>query len=354
MTSKVRSIDVANLAKVSRTTVSQVLNGVADARIGEETRQKVLAAARMLNYTPNEVGRSLVRGSTKTVALVLRDISLIEVDLFLQPLLSGIMKSARQAGYGLRVEGARGSLGGDPYGDLVASGMIDGMIVENPDAGDQSLARLVNTGWPVVQLGSQGLPFENTVQTDNQLAGRVATEHLLQLGRRRVAHVSYSTSEIRAVVERKAGYFDALKNAKIPPEMELVKNGDFESSSGYAAMVELMSAPGGPPDAVFAGSDAIGYGVIAAALDAGLRVPKDVAVIGVDDLRTSAYFRPSLSTVRIHPSLAGSAAMGLLIELMRGREPQSRCIYIASELIARGSTLEGFDNTPRVLSSANS
>ena len=253
--------DVARLAEVSRSAVSLVLSGNgAKARISEETQQRIRKAAEQLNYYPNAAGRSLVYGRAETIALVIRDIGLLSVDPFVPPFLSGILQATRDKGYRVLVESAHGADGDDPFGGLMDSGRIDGMIVENPDYGDTSLRRLIKSGRPVVVMGSQGLAEEYSVGHDNYRIGYLATEHLASIGRTRIAHVAFSRKGIYAVDNRISGYRDALRAAGLAVNPELTVHADFSTESGYRAMAQLLETTP-RPDAIFAGSDAVAIGV---------------------------------------------------------------------------------------------
>jgi len=338
MNKKATGSDVAKRAKVSRTAVSLVLSGAKNARLSEATRQRVLKAAAELHYTPNASGRSLARRRTETVGLVLRDLALLDVDPYLPPLLNGIIQRSREEGYGVLVESVQIGRPGDPFGDLMNSGRIDGMILENPDMGNDSVDRLIKAGRPIVVLGSVGLEEEYSVAIDDQHAGRLATRHLISLGRRRIGHITYAQQGILANDRRLAGYFDAMRAANMPILPELIVHADFSSQSGYEAMKRLLASEFGAPDAVFAGSDAIGFGVLAAVHDAGLKVPEDVAVVGIDDIKAAALSRPSLTSVSSNPYEAGKEAANILVDLMAGRTPKEKKFLVKTELVVRGST----------------
>ena len=330
--------DVARLAKVSRSAVSLVLSGNgAKARISEDTQQRIRKAAEQLNYYPNAAGRSLVYGRAETIALVIRDIGLLSADPFLPPFLSGILQATRDKGYRVLVESAHGADGDDPFGGLMDSGRIDGMIVENPDFGDTSLRRLIKSGRPVVVMGSQGLAEEYSVGHDNYRIGYLATEHLASIGRTRIAHVAFSRKGIYAVDNRIMGYRDALKAAGLAVNPELTVHADFSTESGYRAMAQLLEMTP-RPDAIFAGSDAVAIGVLAAAKDCGLRVPEDIAIASVDNISVSNHVRPSLTTVTNEPQYCGQLAGEMLIDLMSGRVPKTKNVLINSRLIVREST----------------
>jgi DNA-binding LacI/PurR family transcriptional regulator len=328
--------DVASMARVSRSAVSLTLSGKAkQARLSEETVERILEAADQLHYKANAAGRSLVRGRTETIALVIRDLHLLEVDPFLALALSGILHRSRLDGYRVLIETVRDRA--DAFGELMDSGRIDGMIVENPNYGDASLRRLIKAGRPVVVFGSQGLQEEYSVGLDDHYVGVVATNHLISRGRRRIAHVSYADPGIYAVDQRRAGYQEALASAGLPFEPELVVQASFSTDSGYAATSELLARVR-QLDAVFAGSDAVAIGALAALQDAGMNVPRDVSVASVDDIGAARFCRPSLTTVKTHPYRTGELAASMLIDLMRGSLPEKRHHLLDVELVVRDSS----------------
>ena len=336
--------DVAKRAEVSRSAVSLVLTGRAkEARLSTETEARIRQAAADLHYRPNASGRSLASGRTETIGLVIRDLALLEVDPYLLPLLNGILQRSRTEGYRVLVEGVRSGESGDPFGDLMDSGRIDGMIVENANYGDKSLRRLIKQGRPVVVLGSQGLKEEWSVAIDDKHVGRLATEHLIQAGRRGIAHISYSASGIYAADQRRSGYLEAMNAAGLDvPETHQVQ-ANFSMQSGYDAMAKLLSLKK-RPDAVFASSDAVAIGAMAAIQDAKLSIPQDIAVAGVDDIGAAAFSRPSLTTVTSKPYETGALAADMLMSLMSGSEPPKRHMTIATELVVRGSTASSVDS----------
>lgn len=338
MARKPTATDVAKRAEVSRSAVSLVLGGRAkEARLSEETEARVRQAAADLHYKPNASGRSLVSGRTETIGLVIRDLSLLEVDPYLLPLLNGILQRSRTEGYRVLVEGVRSGESGDPFGDLMDSGRIDGMIVENANYGDESLRRLIKAERPVVVLGSQGLKEEWSVAIDDKRVGRLATEHLIQTGRTRIAHISYSASGIYAADQRRSGYLQAMSAAGLDAPAEYQVQANFSMQSGYEAMAGLLALQK-RPDAIFASSDAVAIGAMAAIQDANLSIPNDIAVAGVDDIGAAAFNRPSLTTVTSRPYDTGALAADMLMSLMSGTKPPKRHMTIETELVVRAST----------------
>jgi DNA-binding LacI/PurR family transcriptional regulator len=338
MIRKTTASDVARRAEVSRSAVSLILTGRAkEARLSEETEARVRQAAAELHYKPDASGRSLKSGKTETIGLIIRDLALLEVDPYLLPLLNGILQQARTQGYRVLVEGVRSEDEGDPFGDLMDSGRIDGMIVENANFGDKSLRRLIKAGRPVVVLGSQGLREEWSVAIDDREVGKVATSHLIEKGCRRIAHISYSSFGIYAADERRSGFLEAMKEADLPVPANHEVQANFSMESGYRAMQKLLALKK-VPDGVFSSSDAVAIGAMAAIHDAKLAIPRDIAIVGVDDIGAAEFSRPALTTVTSRPFATGASAADMLIDLMSGKKPQRRHTRIETELIIRGST----------------
>ncbi len=333
------AIDVAKRAEVSRSAVSLILAGRAkEARLSEETEARVRQAAAELHYKPNASARSLVKGRSETVGLVIRDLSLLEVDPYLLPLLSGIIQRARLDGYRVLVESVSSDEMGDPFGELIDSGRIDGMIVENANYGDKSLRRLVKGGRPVVILGSQGIPEEWSVGIDDRRIGREMTRHLVESGKTRIAHISFAHFDIFAAEQRYKGYRETLEMEGLDAFRETyVLQANFSMESGYRAMKRLLAITPSP-DAVFASSDAVAIGAMAAIHDEGLTIPDDIAVAGVDDIGGAAFCRPPLTTITSKPYETGAAAAEMLIDLMQGKSPAIRRRLLDTDLVVRQST----------------
>lgn len=338
MARKPTATDVARRAEVSRSAVSLILGGRAkEARLSEETEARVRQVAAELHYKPNASARSLVNGRSDTIGLVIRDLALLDVDPYLLPLLNGIIHRARQQGYRVLVESVSSDDKGDPFGDLIDSGRIDGMIVENANYGDKSLRRMIKGGRPVVVLGSQGLKEEWSVAIDDRQIGREVTQHLVEIGRKRIAHIAFSDFRIFAADQRRLGFIDALAAAKLKSQEGYVVEANFSMQSGYDAMKRLLSLPD-RPDAVFASSDAVAIGAMAAIQDAGLAIPGDIALASVDDISAAAFCRPSLTTIPSKPYETGAAAADMLIALMSGKAPVQKRQLLETQLVVRDST----------------
>lgn len=341
---RVTSSQVAQRAGVSRTTVSFVLNGVNDMGISQETRDRVLEAARQLGYVPNAAARMLVSGTTGTIALVVPHSVHVAVDAFVPRLLNSINEYCHAEGFSLLLEPMEDFGVPGAYRQLVDSRRIDGLIMLNPRRHEhEHLAELARDGFPLVVLGLGflDLPGVLRVDGDGRSAARQATEHLLRLGHRRIAHISYApTEEYESARLRQQGYLDALLNAGLQADPAHMDEASFDAASSYAAMQRILSR-GAPPTALFASNDTVAFGAMSALRDAGLRIPEDVAVVGYDDIPLAAYATPPLTTVRVSPEQNGTMAARALFGLLRGETPSALVQWLDSELVIRRSCGSG-------------
>jgi len=333
---RVTSREVAKAAGVSLTTVSYVLNDVTEMRISEETRQRVLEAARQLDYHPSAAARSLVRQQTYILGLVLRQRpDRLSTNAFLPPVIHGITSVIGPAGFKLLVESVEDVSRPDAYLSLVYEAHVDGIIL-GARSDDQQLLRLHADNFPVVlwgRLPEIDLPF---VDVNNMEAARIAVEHLIGLGHRRIAcitnappHTGYET------IDRLAGYRAALEAHALPFDETLIRYGDWEARSGFEAMNSLLDLPD-RPSAVFIASDEVALGALRAARIAGVRIPHDLALMGFDDILVSEYMTPSLTTVRVPAYELGAAAARMLIEIIQtGQRPAP--MILETQLIVRES-----------------
>ena len=332
--SRPKSKDVAALAGVSTTTVSFVLNERAGAAISPATRDRVLAAAAQLGYHPHASARGLARGRSHTLGLVVRQ-SPVQVaeDALLAETLRGLSAAARAAQYRVLVEplGARDGT----YAELIRSRGTDGLVVSGPRVDDEELGALARDGAPVVIQGSlpgAGIP---SVDVDNVGAARKATAHLIELGHTVIGCITNAPFLYGSARERRDGYRKALEEAGIAVDESLVIEANFDAASGRRAMSRLLHR--NDLTAVFAASDVVAFGAMAAIREAGLRVPEDIAVVGFDDIPLAAYFDPPLTTVHLPAHDLGRAAGVALLDRINGRDVETRTV-LPTALVVRSST----------------
>jgi DNA-binding LacI/PurR family transcriptional regulator len=326
--------DVARLAGVSTATVSRSLNRTG--QIAEATQRSIDEAIRQLGYHPNTIARSLVTKSTQTIALLLPDIT----NPFYAALMSGIQDRTLEQGYTMLLCATEGDPSREElYLNLLRSKQVDGALVDGLLLPADRIARFVGDGFPIVCLDRDlDSPDVPRVQVDNALGAQMATEHLLELGHSRIAHVAGAT-ELAISRERTRGYRAALSASGIVPDPQLTCSGRFTEEGGYeAAQVLLHLDP--PPTAIFAANDLSAIGVLKAVVESGRNVPEDVSVIGFDDLRLSAFTIPALTTIRQPAREIGERATDLLLELCHQRPVVQLSHLLAPTLVVRGSTAQ--------------
>ena len=328
--------DVADLAGVSRTTVSFVLNRVPGMRIGDDTRQRVLDAAHELDYHPDATARRMVKGRTSIIGFVLRQTpDQVFADWFLPKVLHGLSQAASAQGYHILIEPAPPD-DSNSYLRLIRERHVDGIVLSGPRFDDQELLLSQAETTPVVLMGQlphSNLPF---VDVDNVSGAATVTQHLIDLGHRRIAFISNSKPDYTASAERLAGYQRALQAADIPFDESLVRYGDFAPASGEVAMRDLLQLTP-RPTAVFVASDTVAIGALKAIRCAGLTVPHDLALVGFDDAPHSEFVEPPLTTVRLPAFGLGWGAADMLIRLINKEVIRQPAVLLETELIVRKS-----------------
>jgi DNA-binding LacI/PurR family transcriptional regulator len=330
-----RSQDVAELAGVSRTTVSFVLNDVPGVKISEETRQRVLDAARTLNYYPTAAARSLASGKTHRIGLILGEgQKRLSADAFLPAFLQGVTASVHRRGYLLVLQMAEDVPSHEAYTRLIREQQVDGLILSGPRLDDPLLPELSGERFPLILHGSlQGCDLP-CVDVDNKAGAYRAVTHLIELGHRRIGFISNAPLSYSGTQDRFAGYRLALGEHNIYPDETLVRRAAFLPESGARAMEQLLSLPE-PPTAVFVASDVVALGAMASIQNAGLSVPDDVAIVGFDDIFLAAHAHPPLTTVRVPAYGLGWTAAEILIALIEGDQVSS--VTLETELVIRES-----------------
>lgn len=335
--------EVARRAGVSRRTVSNVVNGFP--LVSEQTRARVQRVIDELGYQPNNAARNLRSGRTGMIALVLP----LNVPYFAE-LTEYVVEEARQRSYVVIID----RTDGDPVRErelIVRSdnaSLFDGMIFSPAGLGETELVRRRPTS-PVVLLGQRipGGPFDH-VMIDNVAAARAATEHLLGIGRRRIALIGRQGERTTDIAyDRADGYRRALRDAglQVDPELEVVAAG-FRRESGARAMTELLGMRT-PPDAVFCYNDPLALGAIRTIRERGLRVPEDIAVVGFDDSEDGQYALPSLTTISQDKEQIARYAVELLVARLEGDTGEPVTRYADWRLVCRESTLGYEGETPR-------
>lgn len=341
-------VDVAQKAGVSISTVSSVINK--NKSVSKELTLRVEQAIEELNYYANPVARSLKSRKTNTIGVVLPNNNRI----FFPQILKGIEDIALKNGYYLTFYDTESIDKEKRYIKMLENSWVDGIILDciaDVKEDSEYLEYLSKLGGkkksiPVVSL-ERVLKDEITdaVIIDNKQSGYIATKHLLELGYRKLAHIS-GPLKFPMCIDRMQGYKRALSEYGIDIDNDMIKNGDYSPLSGYNAMKELLIHGSSSVNAVFAANDQMAIGAIRAIRETGLRIPEDIAVIGFDNIFASSIITPSLSTINVPKYRMGSTAVEILIKkIMNPEESEKEIVTLSSNLVVRQSTDLRGDNT---------
>lgn len=331
------SRDIADIAGVSQATVSRALRN--SPLVRQETRDRIQAIARELNYFVNRNAAGLRTHQSNTIALLLfddTDDTDVRINLFLMSLLNNIVRSAARLGYDVLV--SLQQFRDDWHIEYQASRRADGLILLG--YGDyveyrEKLAALANANthfmiWGPIVRDQPGHSFG----CDNENGGFQATEHLLGLGRQNIAFIGSTSRRSPEHDNRHAGYVRALRAAGRQPSNKLKRSADNSEHQGYSAARELLDGSE-PFDAIFAGTDLIAIGAMRALQDAGLQVPGDVSVVGFDDMPLAAYVTPALTTVQQNAESGAEGLVAGIVGLIEGAPVEST--LTAPKLVIRES-----------------
>jgi LacI family transcriptional regulator len=320
MAYRVTILDIARLAGVSKTTVSRVINQKPD--VDAVTRERILHIMDEYAFVPNVAAAGLAGGQTHLLGVLVPSLTWP----LMPQIMLGIGESVEQSMYEVVLYSMSQQQDYPVVLDqIVNSRLIAGLLAIFPGKAKDHLVRLHKQGFPLVMLDDQNpsspLP---SVGTDHRAGAGEAVRHLIELGHRDIAHISgplaYKVSR-----DRQIGYLRALHQADIEVPPDFILEGDFKPSSGFVCGHRLLAARR-RPTAIFAANDEMAYGVMQAADDLGLRIPDDLAVVGFDDIASSAHMRPPLTTVHQPFYEMGHRSMSLLLsqaEVSRTRVPLS-------------------------------
>jgi len=328
--------DVAKLAGVSTATVSRALRGLPE--VSDETRSRVLAAAAHLGYVASPSASRLAGGKTHAVAVVVPRIT----RWFFATAVEAAEEELHRAGYDLLLYnlGGRERARRQLFQHGALHKRVDAVMLISTPLQPEDVDVVGGLGIPGVTVSSgTQVPGWSSVRIDDVEAGRSATGHLLALGHRRIAHISGDAADELAVtahIDRHRGYEEALRAAGVTPDPTLRVEAEFTVAGGARATEELLCRVD-PPTAVFAACDEMAMGAIAVLRQAGLRVPEDVSVIGIDDHDLAGAV--GLTTVAQPAAEQGRLAAAMLLEPLRlGVTYGPTCTVLPTRLVVRDTT----------------
>lgn len=285
---------LAQELNISVSTVSRALNG--KNVVKEETKQLVIEAAKKYSYMPNEVARSLQKNSTNTVAVVLPDIS----ETFFGTIVNEIDRMVTPQGYMIILTDTHEDIEKErKYLNMLLARRVDALILATVDSNGDAVSRYMENHIPVIFIDNiPGVHEIDAVIIDNKKASKIAVEHLISYGHKKIAMITGVEKETTGA-ERLAGFIEALNENDIPIDERLIMYGDYKQESAYHLMRQLLQTYNENPfTAVYAVSERMTYGVIQAIEEQGLRIPEDISVVGFDIHKTGMEPRMKITSVR--------------------------------------------------------
>ena len=327
---------IAHDLGVSVVTVSKVLHNHTD--ISAETRKRVLRRMKEVNYQPNLAARALSTGRTSLVGLIVPDL----VHPFFAQVAKGISASLSDHGYNLIISSSEENpqLERREIDQMIARG-VDALILASTETDPGSVRKLKERGTPLVMLDRKIPGFTaNFVGNDGVLAATMATKHLIEIGCKRIAHIG--GSEVSTALDRKAGYEATLAehNLTLPADY-LVRHGpgdDSGDAAGYGGMRRLLELDP-RPDGVFCCNDPIAMGAIRSALEDGLRIPEDIAIVGCGNVHYDDLLRVPLSSVDQDAAGLGQSAAKMALRIIKSKHGRpAKQVLLPTRLVVRAST----------------
>jgi LacI family transcriptional regulator len=328
--------DVASAAGVHPATASRALNPGTRLLVSEETAQRVSEAAERLGYRPNSVARSLRTRRSHTIGVLIPDLN----NPLFPPIIRGIEDRLAEHGYVALI----GNTDADPgkerlVFDQMRARHVDGFVLATATLNSPILSEAAEAELPMVLMNriAQDYPF-SSVSVDNEQGVRAAVAHLVSLGHTRIGHIA-GPQDISTGAARLHGFREGMSSHGLAvSEAEIVYASGYTVEEGLRCGRELLEGAG-DLSAIVAANDMLAVGCYGALDELALRCPEDVSVIGFNDMRFVDRLRPPLSTVRFPHYQVGTEAAGLLIERIEGGESPVKILFLAPELVARGSTV---------------
>ena len=328
--------EIARLANVSSATVSLVLN--CKPGVSQETRYRVQTIAKSLHYTPNLVARSLVQRRSQAVAMLVSD---IRTHIFPE-IAAGVDDVLRKSGYSLSIISTYDSGQAEAHRiEGIRARGVDGIITSASLIHDAGICELARSGYPVVSVMRRVYNCDELdyITVDNVKGGFLATEHLIRLGHARLGFIKGPVITSTGV-ERFDGAMKAMSLYGLSVSADRLKQGDYSKKSGYEAAMAMMKLPEGRrPDAIFAGNDDMALGAFEAAYDLGISIPGDLALVGFNNVETTALRTIEITTISQRKEKIGSLAAGRLLDRIEGTKDIGEPLHLLlePELIIRSS-----------------
>lgn len=330
--------DVAKQAGVSIATVSYVINDTVP--VTEATRKRVWAAIHELGYRPNAMARNLKAGKSRLIGYSWAPTPPHELNPVLDEFLHTLVQTADKAGYHiLPFPCSPDRVQVEAYEELVYTGQVDGFIVSSTNFDDWRIAYFMDIGFPFAAFGRANEEWDFPyVDVDGAAGIRMATEHLLAQGHRRIGLIGWPEGSLTGHY-RLQGYLEAMEEAGVPVDLDWVVRGEHSAQFGRMAAGRLLDLPADRrPTAIVALSDLMAIGAMAEVQARGLEVGRDVAITGFDDSPMAQYLHPPLTSLRQPIREIGRKVVEMVLWLIKGEEIEERHVLLPPELIVRESS----------------
>ncbi len=332
---KVTSKQVAELAGVSQTTVSFVMNNVDSANISEETRHRVLQAAQTLHYIPDRAAQSLALGRSHNLGLVLiQPHYQVFRDPFIPNIITGMSQIVQSNGFRLLVEHIHDLDNISIISNMLKGGEVAGIVANTFLGIETAISAVIDEGYPIVLLDAVN-EYHYAALIDHRAGVQLAAAHLVALGHTQIGCITFAPLNYH-INRRLNAFKEILAAAGIALPSAHIREGNYDPESGYEAMHDLLQTQ---PHltAIFGMNDMMAIGAMRAIHEAGLRIPDDVAVVGYDDMRFAAFTNPTLTTVQAPEVQVGQRAAEMLIALIQGVPLGEKCVKLPPQLVVRQS-----------------
>ena len=326
--------DVAKMAGVSISTISRVINK--SAYVSPEITERIEKILSETGYRPNVLAKELLRNKTNTIGVMLPRIDLGTFSA----MFDGIVTALNDGGYNILLANTRDQIEEElRYLNLFYEKRVDGVLYFATGMNPRHVQAISTFHKPVVVVGQSGTYINcPSVQLDSFEASRAMVKYLVSLGHRRIGCLAVADYDVNIGIQRKEGYFSALKESAIAIDPSLVITGDFEFPSGESGAKALMEHPDGSPTAIYCITDRLAVSSCAWLLRHGYRVPDDVSVACVDDPALLSFCYPSITTMGFDYQMTGSIAAQMIIDCIDGKQPDPLEVVMPFTMKIREST----------------
>ncbi len=326
--------DIAKLAGVSISTVSRVMNN--SAKVKQEVRERIERIIEETGYRPNSLARELLKNKTNTIGVILPR---IDLEIFAGAM-EGIAEQLNEAGYHILLVNTREKTEEElEYFKVFQEKRVDGVLWFATEITEEHKKVLDKVHYPLVLVGQESKILDYPcVIYDNYNAARMAVEYLIKLGHKKIGFVGIPEFDEAIGKKRKQGYLDAMKEAGLEINEEWMAEGTFEYASGDEAVKKIIKDRENLPTAIFAVTDRLAVGVMHCLLGMGYKIPEDISVIGIDNLRVSRIYTPELTTISYDYFAAGVYAANLILDRVEKRKLSMKKVVMDYTLEIRNST----------------